>query len=72
MDLCAVIIPFYERSLSKIQLNIIKHNIHCLSKWKIYFTVPISNINYAQKLAATFPNVKVVSFDNNYFESING
>ena len=72
MNLCAVVIPFHESALSKIQLDALKHNICCLRNWEIFLTVSSVNKNYAEKLAANFPNVNVVIFDNHYFESING
>lgn len=72
MNLCAVVIPFHETSLSEIQLDVVKHNIYCLSKWEIFFTVSRTNEDYAKKIASNFTNVQVVIFDNHFFESIHG
>ena len=71
-NLCAVVIPFHESKLAKIQLDVIKNNIHRLKKWKVFFAVSDSNKDYAKKLAANFSNTQVVTFDNNYFKSIHG
>ena len=62
-ELCAVIIPFYEKRLSKKQLKIIEHNTNMLKKWSIYFVVPHSNKVYAKNLSSTALNIKVKSFD---------
>ncbi len=70
--LCGVIIPFYEKRLSKKQLKIIDHNTNMLKQWPIYFVVPHSNKDYAKNLSSNEINIKVKSFDDYYFESISG
>lgn len=71
-ELCTLIIPFYEEKLSKKKLNIIKHNLKILKNWPIHFVVPNSNKSYAESLFIKNLNIKVKSFDNDFFKSISG